>query len=78
MTIKQIQQQYLAALKETYGEGEAAAMTTMIFESTGNITKKDLVLNTNMEAENTTEISLKNALYRLLQHEPIQYIIGKA
>ena len=78
MTIKEIQQQYLAALNEIYGTGEAKAITKMIFESIGNFARQDLIVNRNKEIDSETEVNLKSALDRLLQHEPIQYIIGKA
>ena len=78
MTFKQIQQQYVAALNEIYGEGEATVMITMIFESVANLSRKDLVTKANLEIENTTLKKLLDALTRLKQHEPIQYIIGKA
>ena len=78
MTFKQIQQQYVAALNEIYGDGEATVMTTMVFESIANLSRKDLVTKANLEIENTTLKKLLDALTRLKQHEPIQYIIGKA
>ncbi len=78
MTIKEIQQQFLAALSKMYGAGEAAAMTTMIFESLGNITRQDLTTKANVEIENSIEVNLMQALEKLIDHVPIQYIIGKA
>ena len=78
MTFKQIQQQYVAALNEIYGDGEATVMTKMVFESIANLSRKDLVTKANLEIENTTLKKLLDALTRLKQHEPIQYIIGKA
>ncbi|MCY7291818.1 MAG: peptide chain release factor N(5)-glutamine methyltransferase [Ferruginibacter sp.] len=77
MTIKEIQQQYLAELEKIYSAGEAAVMTTMIFESIAKISTQDLLLRPNVEIENNTEINLITALNKLQQHEPIQYIIGK-
>jgi len=78
MTIKEIQQQYLTELEKIYSLGEAAVITTMIFESIANISKQDLLLRPNVEIENNTEINLITALKRLQQYEPIQYVIGKA
>jgi len=78
MTIKEIQQQYLTELEKIYSLGEAAVITTMIFESIANISKQDLLLRPNVDIENNTEINLITALKRLQQYEPIQYVIGKA
>ncbi len=78
MTIKEIHQQFLAELDDVYGAGEASAMTTMIFESMGNITRQDLITKGSGEIEKTTQKKLETTLNRLLQAEPIQYIIGKA
>ncbi len=78
MTNKELQNQYLNQLEKIYGAGEAAVMTTMIFESIAKLSKQDLLLKANLQVENKTEIILTNALNRLLKHEPIQYIIGKA
>ena len=78
MTIKEIQQQYLKALGKIYEMGETFVMTTMIFESITKLSKQDLLVKANLEVESNTESHLIIALNRLLQHEPIQYIIGKA
>lgn len=78
MTINEIEQQYRTALEKIYGSGEAAVMTTMIFEGIANLFKQDLLTKANLVIENNTEINLITALNKLLQHEPIQYIIGKA
>lgn len=78
MTINEIEQQYRTALEKIYGSGEAAVMTTMIFEGIANLFKQDLLTKANLAIENNTEINLITALNKLLQHEPIQYIIGKA
>ena len=78
MTIKEIQKQFLAALNKMYGAGEAAAMTTMIFESLGNITTRDLTTKANVEVENSIDVKLMDALKKLIDHVPVQHIIGKA
>ena len=78
MTIKEIQKQFLAALNKMYGAGEAAAMTTMIFESLGNITTRDLTTKANVEVENSIDVKFMDALKKLIDHVPVQHIIGKA
>ena len=78
MTIKEIQKQFLAALNKMYGAGEAAAMTTMIFEILGNITTRDLTTKANVEVENSIDVKFMDALKKLIDHVPVQHIIGKA
>ena len=78
MTIKQLQQKYLTELESLYGAGEAAVMTTMVFESVANLQKQDIITKANLNLESTILINLEHALKRLQQHEPVQYIIGHA
>jgi release factor glutamine methyltransferase len=77
MTIKEIHTKYLQTLKQIYSEGEASKMTEMIFEHTAQINKQHIILKGEEELDETIEKQLQEALEKLLQHYPVQYIIGE-
>jgi release factor glutamine methyltransferase len=77
MTIKEIHTKYLQTLKQIYSEGEASKMIEMIFEHTTQINKQHIILKGEEELDETIEKQLQEAFEKLLQHYPVQYIIGE-
>lgn len=78
MMIKEIYQDFLQQLKGLYGTGEATAITNMVFENFCNLRKSDIITKENEPVDDKTLKDLQLALPRLLNYEPLQYIIGKA
>ena len=62
-------------LAKIYGEGEAKALTRMVYELRYGLTLSDLYVGRDVEV---SQDELEDVVCRLEQHEPIQYIIGVA
>ncbi len=78
MTINEKYKHYSALLKTIYNDGEAIAITNIIFEHFVKLNKSDLLLRGN-EVLSTEMLSTLNiALAKLLTHEPVQYITNEA
>ena len=74
MTYKELWQ----CLTKVYDEGEAKAIARMTYEERFGLTLSDIYLgkDTQLSADNQTE--LEEIAKRLLQGEPIQYVLGQA
>ena len=74
MTYKELWQ----CLTKVYDEGEARAIARMTYEERFGLTLSDIYLgkDTQLSADNQTE--LEEIAKRLLQGEPIQYVLGQA
>ena len=78
MTIREIYDAYLSSLKEIYSSGEAAAITDIIFRHFANLTRSEIITKGNVLPDEATAAHLRDALERLKQHIPVQYITGEA
>jgi release factor glutamine methyltransferase len=78
MTIKEKYNHYIASLKTIYSDGEAIAITNIIFEHFVKLNKSDLLLRGNETLSVEILSSLNIALAKLLLHEPVQYITSEA
>jgi release factor glutamine methyltransferase len=78
MTIKEIHNKYVTSLKEIYSDGEANAITNIVFEHYVKITTSDLFIKANETIPSEILNNIESALERLLKNEPMQYIIGEA
>ena len=71
-------QQTIRQLCTVYPEGEARALARMVFEECFRLTQTDLLLGKDSYLSADSLIKSQNIVERLLQHEPIQYILGYA
>ena len=78
MKLNEFYRDFLLQLRLIYVENEAANITKMVFESLANISRADVLMNPEMEIEQDTFLSLNQALDQLLNHQPIQYVLGEA
>ena len=78
MKLNEYYRQYLSKLGLIYVENEASNITKMVFESLANISRADVIRNPEMEIESEIFSSLNQALDQLLNHQPIQYVLGEA
>jgi len=78
MKLNEFYRHFLLQLRLIYVENEAANITKMVFESLANISRADVIRNPEMEIESGTFSSLNQALDQLLNHQPIQYVLGEA
>lgn len=78
MTIDQLSRTLRSKLTPLYGEGEARSMVNLLFHALKGWSFTDLIINGGMEASPFLLEKCDDILRRLLNHEPIQYILGEA
>jgi release factor glutamine methyltransferase len=78
MKLNEFYRHFLLQLRLIYVENEAANITKMVFESLANISRADVLRNPEMEIDQETFSLLNQALEKLLNHQPIQYVLGEA
>lgn len=75
---KNIVNQIVDKIKPIYEESEARAIGRMILEELFEVNSTDLVLNKEIELTRGNLEKLPEIIARLLNHEPIQHILGYA
>lgn len=78
MTIKEQYRFFLQQLQTICNLNEATVMTDWVFESLAGIERFDVIKNPDLPLSATQEEALNNALSALLQHKPLQYVLGEA
>ncbi|HVT83743.1 MAG TPA: peptide chain release factor N(5)-glutamine methyltransferase [Chitinophagaceae bacterium] len=78
MTIQQASIHIRNELKNIYEDREVAAMTDWIIEKMTGIKKTDRIINKEKELNNDQAELLENWLPRLIDHEPLQYVLQEA
>ena len=78
MTIEQIYKEYLDQLKNIYDGREAANIADWVFENITGTKKIERTLNKQTQLSNTIIERLNDTLEQLLQHKPVQYVLGDA
>ena len=78
MTNQQIYRQYLRELEQIYSSNEAMTITDWVFEKIAGVKKSDLIKNPEQPIETEIITQLNTCLSELLQHKPIQYVLGEA
>lgn len=64
-------------LQITYDENEAMNIAEMLLENISGIKRADRILNKNKELSEQQSEKLNHCLSRLLNHEPIQYVLNE-
>lgn len=78
MTIGEISDYMRLLLEPKFGTSEARAIMRIIFEDTLNLRPVDIVVNPNRQMPPFIDEKIRSIINRLLNNEPIQYIIGRA
>ena len=78
MTNKEIYRQFLHQLEQIYSSLEAMTITDWTFETVAGVKRSDLIKNPDQVVENKIILQLNSCLTELMQHKPIQYILGEA
>ncbi len=78
MRAQLIYRQLLQSLQEIYSKNEAAVITDWVVEKLAGISKKDFIREPLLEISAAATTGLQNALLQLLQHKPVQYVLGEA
>lgn len=73
---KELFEQVVRQIHLNESKGEIESMAFILFEKIFKLSKTDIVTNSFLSSEK--EIDLTNAIDRINQHEPIQYIINEA
>jgi len=77
MNAKQAYKKFLLKAQTIYSLNEAAVITDWVFESIANIKKQDFIKNPEQEISKSTSEELNKALIQVIDHKPIQYILGE-
>jgi release factor glutamine methyltransferase len=78
MNLKEAYRNYLSQLQPIYGPIEAAMVTDWTFEYLLQLKKADVVRDPDQKINKSSQQKIDKALSQLLQHKPIQYVLGEA
>ncbi len=78
MTIKEQYHSFLQQIQIIYDLNEATVITDWVFESIAGIKRFDIIKKPNQRLVNLKNKEIELALAVLLQHKPIQYVLGEA
>ncbi len=78
MTQQEWYRNFLHQLSALHSNHAASNITNMVFESLLKLQRADIIKNPNQAIEMADENKLQQALAELMQHKPVQYIIGEA
>lgn len=78
ITVGEMSRTLQAKLSPIYGSGEARAMTRLIFHSLKGWSLTDMVIHEDNPLSDYIIEKINDITSRLLNHEPIQYILGEA
>lgn len=78
MTLQEATYFLLNQLKNIYTDGEANKITDMVMESLTGSPKVERMLYKNSPITEKEELQLKEFTERLLQHEPVQYVLNES
>lgn len=78
MTIQQTTRELTAKLHSIYENGEAETISEWIMESLTGIKRTDRIFQREKMLSTDRELQLKQWTDRLLQHEPVQYVLNEA
>lgn len=78
MTVHETARAIRLRLTPLYGEGEAKAMTRLIFHSLKGWSATDMIIHAGDEVSEYIAEKIESILSRLSRNEPIQYILGEA
>jgi len=78
MTIKELYRIFLVRLQQIYSLGEATSITNWVFEKMVSLKRSDIIKNPDKVISALANESIQNVLQQLLQHKPVQYVLGEA
>ncbi len=78
MIIKELYRNFLLQLQGIYELSEAITITDWAFEKIASLKRSDILKKPTQQLNPSTIRSLNDALGELLEHKPIQYILGEA
>jgi len=78
MTIKEFYRNFVVQLEKIYSSSESTKIADMVFEKIASITKKDIIVSAAHTLNESVTQKLNAALDQLLDHRPVQYVLGEA
>ncbi len=78
MTTNQQYRNFLQQLQTIFSLNEATVITDWVFESVAGIERFEIIKNPGLLLSTTVIGQLNKALTALLQHKPVQYVLGEA
>ena len=77
MTIKELYRDYLIKLQAIYNLSEATTITDWVFEKIAGLKRTDIITSPDQSVKISATKSLNSALAQLLEHKPVQYVLGE-
>ena len=78
MTVEELYKNFVGRLKTIYEEREANNITDWVFENVTGVKRLDRISNKQQSIGSSKIEQLNGALQQLLQHKPVQYVLGEA
>lgn len=78
MTNKELYRDYLQQLGQIYNASEAAVITDLVFEKVAGLERAAIIKNPDLPVNEEQSVNLLYCLQLLLQHKPVQYVLGEA
>ena len=78
VTTKELYRFFLLELQKLYGLGEATSITDWVFEKMISLKKADIIRNPRLQVPQDAETRIRRCLEALMQHQPVQYVLGEA
>ena len=78
MTIKELYRNFLLQLQKIYSLSEATAISNRVFEKAMSLKRSDILKNPGKIITTADDASIQHILQQLLQHKPVQYVLGEA
>lgn len=78
MPVKEQYRNFLIQLQDIYTLSEATLVADWVFESVASVKRSDILKHPDEKLPSLTKVGLQVALQQLLQHKPVQYVLGEA
>lgn len=78
MMIKELYRNFLVKLQQIYSLGEATSITNWVFEKMVSLKRSDIIKSPGKIITPVAHELIENTLQQLLQHKPVQYVLGEA
>lgn len=78
MPVKEVYRNFLIKLQNIYTLSEATIVADWVFESVASVKRSDILKNPDQVLPSLAKVGLQVALQQLLQHKPVQYVLGEA
>lgn len=78
MTIHFFYKDFHQQLQNIYSTNEAAIITDWVFEAVASVKRFDILTTPNQQLNTALIKQLNTCLQQLLQHKPVQYVLGEA